>query len=140
LNFAIFTCEIIASITERIMPQILKTLLPLTLVVMAVLPAAAAENRCGWVANPTPGNWMLFDADGRWTMSAQGGYQAPGMDKLPEWPEAEWVKTNGYYGYGCGCLSVTANAAVERISAIRSASVRPLSACQNDPALPSMDE
>ena len=28
--------------------------------------AALAETRCGWVVNPTPGNWWLNDRDGSW--------------------------------------------------------------------------
>jgi hypothetical protein len=27
-------------------------------------PAAAREQRCGWLVNPTPGNWWLIDRQG----------------------------------------------------------------------------
>ena len=42
------------------------------------------ERRCGWLQNPTPANYWLIDRDGEWTLSAQGGYHAPGMDEHPE--------------------------------------------------------
>jgi hypothetical protein len=32
-----------------------------------------AEERCGWLENPTPGNFWLKDPHGLWTISAQGG-------------------------------------------------------------------
>ena len=39
---------------------------------LAMLPARASENRCGWLVNPTPGNWWLTDRDGTWTLATQG--------------------------------------------------------------------
>jgi hypothetical protein len=113
------------------------------LFIAAVAPAAFAnpsdsERRCGWLSNPTPANWWLTDADGTWTIGAQGGYQAPGIDLLPSFEDDQWVRTNGYYGYGCACLDVILDRDNERVQEIFSGEVRPLTACENDPALPAM--
>ena len=91
------------------------------------------ENRCGWFANPTPGNAWLTDKDGEWLIGAQGGYQAEG--DWAEFSDDEWVKTNGYYGYGCACMQVTVDRKNMKILKISSATAKPLSACRNDKAL-----
>ena len=52
------------------------------LVALALLRPALAEERCGWLENPTPGNWWLKDARGLWIISAQGGPYADGVEKL----------------------------------------------------------
>ena len=110
------------------------------LALFALLAAAAfpalAETRCGWLDNPTPANWWLTDADGEWLIGAQGGYQAPGMDNMPDMSTAGWVRTNGYYGYGCACMNVSTNRRSMRITRIRSARPVPLRQCRNDRALP----
>lgn len=103
---------------------------------IVVLPAKAVETRCGWLYNPTPANWYLIDKDGSWTISLQGGYQARGMDNLPTYNEKEYVKTNGYYGYGCACMDVVTDKARLRISEIRGGESLPLSTCREDPNLP----
>ena len=46
--------------------------------------ALAAEKRCGWVVNPTPGNWWLTDSQGDWVLAFQGGEPSPGMELLPD--------------------------------------------------------
>ncbi|MDB9514166.1 DUF4087 domain-containing protein [Kamptonema animale CS-326] len=99
------------------------------------LPVKATETRCGWLANPTPANWYLKDGDGTWVISMQGGYQAEGMENLPS-DEKEYVKTNGYHGYGCACLDVSTNSNRMRIIAIHSGEALPLSTCREDPNLP----
>ena len=99
-----------------------------------VASANGIEKRCGWLENPTPGNFWFTDADGEWTIGAQGGYQAEGMDYLPDFGN-EWVKTNGYYGYGCICMDVKVDKKEQKVTEIRKASVRPLSACRNDKSL-----
>src|SRR5678816_1524495 len=51
-----------------------------------------AEMRCGWFSNPTPANASLFDREGEWIISVQGGYQAEG-----DWPTfgpKQKIKTN----------------------------------------------
>lgn len=107
------------------------------ILIAAMLGSAAhAETRCGWLVNPTPANWWLTDADGEWLIGAQGGYQAPGMDNMPDMSTNGWVRTNGYYGYGCACMNVSTDAASMRITRIRSARPVPLRQCRNDRALP----
>jgi hypothetical protein len=95
--------------------------------------AANSETRCGWFSNPTPANASLYDRDAEWIIGVQGGHQAEG-----DWPEfgaAQWVKTNGHYGYGCACMRVQANSKTREVSMIESAQPRALSACRNDAAL-----
>ena len=113
-----------------------KAILIAGFVMMAALPSVAAEKRCGWVDNPTPSNWWLTDADGRWTISVQGGYQAQGMDNIPEFQPSQYVKTNGYYGYTCACMEVTTNNRLSRIRRIYSVQPLPLRQCHQDPKLP----
>lgn len=91
------------------------------------------ENRCGWFSNPTPANAWLEDKDGEWIIAVQGGYQAEG--DWAEFSDAQWVKTNGNYGYGCTCMQVKVDRKNMRILEIASATAKPLSACRNDKAL-----
>lgn len=100
------------------------------------LASKANETRCGWLHNPTPANWWLIDKDGRWIISAQGGYQAQGMDNLPNFDDQEYVKTNGYHGYGCACLDVVTNKRQSKIVSIQGGQQLPLNTCRTDPALP----
>jgi uncharacterized protein DUF4087 len=104
---------------------------------LAAAPAAAApQTRCGWLQNPTPANWWLIDRDGEWLIGAQGGYQAPGMDDMPDMSSGGWVEVNGHHGYGCACLSVTTDTRSRRIARIVSARPLPLRQCRADPRLP----
>ena len=102
----------------------------------AVAGSSRPESRCGWLHNPTPANWWLVDRDGQWLIAAQGSYQAPGMDRMPDMTIAGWVRQNGNYGYGCGCLRVTADRDTGRITRILSASSQPLRSCRMDRRLP----
>lgn len=97
--------------------------------------AQPAEKRCGWLSNPTPGNYLLTDRDMTWTVSAQGGFSAQGMDNLPDFNTREYKKTNGNYGYGCACLRVTVDTANQRIVSILDGQMLPLKTCQNDKSL-----
>lgn len=122
------------------------SLVALSIVVMAsASPAYAAETRCGWYMNPTPGNLWLMDKDATWTISSQGdaeGAGAKGIDNAPEFDEKQFVETNNPgsgYGYGCACMSVTTDAAEERITEIFSGEIKPLSACKADKSLPRPD-
>jgi len=104
---------------------------------------SATEKRCGWLANPTPGNYYLFDADGGaqgWTIAAQGGYEAEGLDKIPDISAKakDYVKTNGNYGYACACLSVTTDKASSKILTLESVKQLPLKKCKTDKKLPPM--
>ena len=100
-------------------------------------PSAAAleksEMRCGWFSNPTPANASLFDREGEWIISVQGGYEAEG--DWPQFSDDQWVATNGNYGYGCACLRARVNRSRRKVIAIESAQARALSACRRDPAL-----
>jgi hypothetical protein len=99
--------------------------------------AGASGPRCGWIENPTPGNWSLVDRDGEWLIGAQGGYQAPGLDTFPDLTEGEWKVTNGSsYGYGCACLDAKVDASTRRVERIDHIRQKPLRACSSDPALP----
>jgi hypothetical protein len=102
----------------------------------APVGAALAEERCGWLENPTPGNWWLKDARGVWNISAQGGPYAEGVEKLPEAAPDRFVATNGHYGYSCACVTGVFDDQLERISRVDSGRVLPLSVCRNDKALP----
>ena len=68
--------------------------------------AAAAETRCGWFANPTPGNFSLTDRHGIWWLAAQGTSGVRGFYDALERDRGRggWVETNGSYGHGCACL------------------------------------
>lgn len=104
--------------------------------ILAAAAPASTERRCGWLHNPTPANWWLVDRDGEWLIGAQGGYQARGMDEMPDMTTAGWVETNGHYGYGCACMDVTTDARSRRVTRIASAQPLPLRQCRQDPALP----
>ena len=119
---------------------ILSVLLPL---VGAGAPSQAApkkpvgEMRCGWIVNPTPGNWWLTDSSAEWVIGMQGGYQAPGMDLIPDLSEHDWVVTNGSsYGYGCAFLRVATDAKTKHITAVHSVTQKPIKVCRADRKLP----
>ena len=115
---------------------------------LVVAPAFAAdpsgagqpERRCGWFENPTPGNATLTDRDGAWEIATQGGHQADG--DWPEFADAQWVATNGHYGYGCACLSMRVDPAAHTVASIGNATARPLAICRRDKSLrePAHDE
>jgi hypothetical protein len=101
--------------------------------------AQAAENRCGWLQNPTPGNWWLEDAQGMWVLRTQGPEESvEGMDLIPDISEREFVRTNGYYGYACACMNVETDGE-SRITKILSFRQLTLAQCRNDKALPAPD-
>lgn len=102
----------------------------------AEAPTAETARRCGWLHNPTPGNWWLVDRDGEWILASQGGYQAPGMEEMPDMSTAGWQETNGHYGHGCACMNVTVDPASRRVTRIADALPRPLDQCRADRALP----
>ena len=110
--------------------------LAIALVFAAPLRAANTEERCGWLENPTPGNWWLRDARGLWIISAQGGPYAEGVQKMPELEPEHFVATNGHYGYSCACVSGAFDDHAERITRVDAARVLSLSVCRADKALP----
>ncbi len=124
----------------RVAPLILS----LTFVVTGPSFVFAKENRCGWIQNPTPGNYWLDDGDGSWMMMAQGSDREPlGMENMPDLTTGDFVKTNGYYGYACGCIKAETERSgdfgdsfVGRITAIYGVKQLPISQCRADKALP----
>ena len=42
---------------------------------------AGAERRCGWLANPTPGNFWLTDRQGEWTAGRAGRLSGAGYGR-----------------------------------------------------------
>jgi hypothetical protein len=109
----------------------------LLLAVLLTAPSPPApERRCGWLQNPTPANYWLIDRDGEWTIMAQGGYQAEGWEDMGNMSARGWVRTNGYYGYGCACMSVSTDRASMRITRIYASESRPLRQCRADRRLP----
>jgi hypothetical protein len=114
----------------------MNAIIALAVLALGAAPQPATERRCGWLDNPTPGNWWLTDRHGEWLIGAQGGYQAPGMDRMPDMSTAGWVRTNGHYGYGCACADVRVDRASRRVVRISGARALPLRQCRADRRLP----
>jgi hypothetical protein len=112
------------------------TIVAVLLAGSALAGPARSETRCGWLQNPTPGNYWLRDSETEWIASAQGGYQANGMDNIPDLSVREYVRTNGYYGYACVCMTVSVDRANKRITSIETVSQKRLDDCRRDPKLP----
>ena len=92
--------------------------------------------RCGWLHNPTPGNWWLTDSQGEWVLATQGGRQVEGLDDIPDMSLHEWEETNVHYGYGCACMSVTTEPGSTDVTRISGVEPKPLKQCRADKALP----
>jgi hypothetical protein len=58
---------------RRVGRRLVKVGVVLGLALTALPGPVQAEERCGWLENPTPGNFWLKDPHGLWTISAQGG-------------------------------------------------------------------
>ncbi|EGU29112.1 MULTISPECIES: DUF4087 domain-containing protein [Vibrio] len=99
----------------------------------------AAENRCGWVLNPTPHNVWLHDRDGTWTISMMGDYleETPSLYRFSEAfaDESQVVRNNGVYGYACACMKVDVDKERERITKIYQVNQLSLKRCQDDRAI-----
>src|SRR4029077_20917598 len=124
----------------------------LAMMLTAAGPHSTPARRCGWLVNPTPANWSLIDRDGEWELGAQGGWQASGLDDMPDMTSRGWVQTNGTYGHGCACLDVTVDrgrrrpgspplaapgaASRRRVPRLFGARPMPLRACRADHRLP----
>ena len=111
-----------------------------TAAAIAAANPPAVERRCGWLQNPTPANWWLIDRDGEWLIGAQGGYQAPGMDEMPDMSTAGWVEVNGHHGYGCACMDMVVDPASGDVLRISAATPKPLAQCRRDRKLPNPEE
>lgn len=114
----------------------MNALLFLAAAALAGAPPSGIERRCGWLVNPTPANFWLTDRDGEWLIGAQGGYQAPGMDDMPDMTTRGWVRSNGSYGHGCACMDVAVDRSERRITRIVRARPVPLRQCRRDRRLP----
>jgi hypothetical protein len=99
-------------------------------------PATAPARRCGWLSNPTPGNWWLTDRENQWVLASQGREPVEGMHEMPDMSTAGWVETNGHYGYGCACMTITYDPAAEAVTRIADAQPKPLKQCRSDRKLP----
>ena len=108
----------------------------LAALILLAVPEARVERRCGWLHNPTPGNWWLVDRDGEWTFSTQGQAAVKGWEELDTMRPTEWVETNGHYGHGCACATVRVDRAAGEVLEIRKLDPRPLKACRTDRRLP----
>lgn len=100
---------------------------------------AQAESRCGWIVNPTPGNWWLTDSQDSWIIATQGDDRDPGMEHVPDIGAHDYVKTNGLYGYACGCMAGDYDANKKIVVKIVSFVQKPLAACRKDKKLKSPD-
>lgn len=118
-----------------------RCILPAAILLLSIATASsAAENLCGWVQNPTPGNWWLTDKDGDWIMTAQGqDFEPEGMDLIGDISEHDYVASNGNYGYACGCIKADVDLKSSRITTIHAFRQLPLSKCENDSNLPKPD-
>jgi len=132
-----------ADVLEACMRRILSLALAVGALVVASLgDASAAERRCGWYANPTPGNLWLIDKDASWTITSQGeadGPDAAGADKAPDFNPRQFVETNvpgSGYGYGCACMTVETDAGNQRIRKVFAGDILPLARCRADKSLP----
>ncbi|NML73247.1 DUF4087 domain-containing protein [Rhizobium sp. S-51] len=104
----------------------------------------AKENRCGWIQNPTPGNYWLDDSEGMWVLMTQGSDEEPlGMENFPDISTGDYVASNGNYGYTCGCIQAETernadpqDSAAGRITAIYGVKLLPLKKCLADGSLP----
>ena len=113
-----------------------RLVMALAFVTLSQAPSAhAADNRCGWVDNPTPGNWTLTDADGQWIIMSQGGFEAGGMENIGDISAGDYVATNGNYGHACGCMKVDTDGSgyVTQVYSFRQSSI---AKCENDGTLP----
>lgn len=109
------------------------------LLAMAVLGAsaaqAAAERRCGWLWNPTPGNYSLKDGEADWIISEQGA-DTDALENMPDMTVRGWVETNVHYGYGCACITAVLDRRAGRVVRLLSAEPLPLARCRADRRLP----
>jgi hypothetical protein len=140
ISFAKFpAADMLADLNSRARAGrcLVKVAVIIELTLTASVCPAFAEERCGWLENPTAGNWWLKDSRGLWIISAQGGPYAEGVEKLPQPSPDRFVATNGQYGYMCACLSGTFDARAQTMTRVDSARTSPLSVCRDDKALPS---
>lgn len=101
---------------------------------------AHAEKRCGWLENPSWGNWWLLDQDGKWIIREKDGYEAEGSENLPDISAGDYVSTNNNYGYACGCLNAIIDADSFRVTQLNFIELKTVDECQANADLPIPDE
>jgi hypothetical protein len=127
-------------LSQKLLSILLLIVLSLGGVLFLISPSQALERRCGWISNPTPGNWFLLDSAGSWMMSAQGGRQARGFDTIPDLSQRDYLpnRANPNRGYACACMDVTTNRNPRDkwILSLRNFKQLPINQCRRDRALP----
>ncbi|WAL85030.1 DUF4087 domain-containing protein [Pandoraea sp. XJJ-1] len=132
LDQKVFPMKIVRS--RRVAPALAVCLL---MALSAHAVSSNRENRCGWLQNPTPGNWWLDDKDGSWTLSVMGEPPVPGFDEIPDMSTKGWVVTNaGSHGYGCACVDMEVERGTGKVVRIFAAKPLSLKRCKADRALP----
>jgi hypothetical protein len=126
----------VARSTGRAPRRIGSAAVAIVLALSACLRPARAEERCGWLENPTPGNWWLKNSLGLWIISAQGGPYTEDAKKLPEPTPERFVATNGHYGYSCACVSGIFDDHAQLVTRLDATRVLALSVCHDDKTLP----
>lgn len=128
-------CVRLHDVADRVMRVV-----GMALLAVAVLDAsaaqAAAERRCGWLWNPTPGNYLLRDREAEWVISRQGPDAAAALENMPDMTVRGWVETNVRYGYGCACVTAVLDQRARRVTRLLSAEPLPLARCRADRTLP----
>ena len=110
-------------------------------IILATGMGYAAETRCGWYANRSPGNLSLTDRMATWWITSQNealGPDAKGAEKTPEFDPKQFVETNvpgTGYGYGCACLKVETDSKSHRITVVHAGKTLPLATCKKDKSL-----
>jgi hypothetical protein len=106
------------------------------LATQALAAPGDVQIRCGWLENPTPGNFSLLDSQARWTIAEHGGYRAHGSDDITDLSGQNFVQTNGPYGYACACMTVAVDGEKRRVTSITKVTQKLLKDCRDDARLP----
>lgn len=106
---------------------------------LAVAAQPPMQRYCGWLDNPTPGNWWLRDRTRQWTLATQGAPGAPGWEDVSFEGKQQSVETNGSYGYSCACVTMRGNPRTGRVEEVRTVRFQPLRICRADRRLPAPD-
>jgi hypothetical protein len=111
-----------------------------TLMLLLPVRGSAAEQRCGWYINPTPGNLWLQDKDAIWSITSQAQSDGPDAvgadDKAPMMNSNEYVDKGNGHGHGCACLTVDTDRKKKKITRVYSGHLLPLTRCKADGTLP----
>ncbi|MCS6960762.1 MAG: DUF4087 domain-containing protein [Pseudanabaenaceae cyanobacterium SKYGB_i_bin29] len=105
---------------------------------IAPLFAQPIERRCGWLENPSLGEWYLTDRLATWEIARPNGFNARGVENIRITSERDFVYTKRNYGYTCACMDVTTTRfdTTWRITSIRNFRQQSLKQCLEDPDLP----